>query len=103
MDVSEFGFVPVAAIVALCFLVGLTWQKADKLNDKWMPCVCGLVGLVLGVIGRGVIEGFPATDAITAAAIGCVSGLSATGVHQLWKQLTEDTRLDLESAGVTKK
>jgi hypothetical protein len=103
MDVSEFGFVPVAAIVVLCFLVGLTWKKADKLNDKWIPCVCGLVGLVLGVIGRNVIEGFPATDAITAAAIGVVSGLSATGVHQLWKQLTDDTRLDLESAGVTKK
>jgi hypothetical protein len=99
MDVSEFGFVPVAAIVVLCFLVGLTWKKADKLNDKWIPCVCGLVGLVLGVIGRRVITSFPDVDVITAAAIGVVSGLAATGAHQVYKQLTEDVRTDLKSLG----
>lgn len=90
MDFSELGFVPVAAIVVLAFLVGLTWKKADRLNDKWIPTVCGCVGLVLGVVGRTVIEGFPATDPITAAAIGVVSGLAATGAHQVWKQLSKD-------------
>ena len=89
MDISELGFVPVAAIVVLAFLVGLTWKKADKLNDKWIPIVCGFVGLVLGVVGRTVIDGFPAVDTITAAAIGVVSGLAATGAHQIYKQLTE--------------
>ena len=44
MDISELGFVPVAAIVALCFLVGLTWKTADKLNNKWIPIICGVVG-----------------------------------------------------------
>ena len=32
---------------------------------------------------------FPATDYITAAAIGIVSGLAATGAHQAAKQLNE--------------
>ena len=99
MDISELGFVPVAAIVVLAFLVGLTWKKADRLNDKWIPCVCGLVGLVLGVVGRTVIDGFPATDPITAAAIGVVSGLAATGAHQIYKQLSESIEDDLKSAG----
>ena len=90
MDMTELGFVPVAAIVVLAFLVGLTWKKADKLNDKWIPIVCGFVGLILGVVGRTVIEGFPATDPITAAAIGVVSGLAATGAHQIYKQLSKD-------------
>ena len=77
MDISELGFVPVAAIVVLCFLVGL----------------------ILGVVGRTVIDGFPATDPITAAAIGVVSGLAATGAHQIYKQLSESIEDDLKSAG----
>ena len=96
---DDFGFVPVAAITVLAFLVGLTWKKADKLNDKWIPVICGCVGLILGVVGRTVIEGFPATDPITAAAIGVVSGLAATGAHQIWKQLAKDAEDDLKSAG----
>ncbi len=99
MDFTELGFVPVAAIVVLCFLVGLTWKRADRLDDKWIPTVCGCVGLILGVVGRTIIDGFPATDPITAAAIGVVSGLAATGAHQVWKQLSEDVHDDLKSAG----
>ena len=86
---ENFGFVPVAAIVVLAFLVGYAWKTASKLNDKWIPVVCGCVGLILGIVGRNVIDGFPATDPITAAAIGVCSGLSATGVHQIYKQLTK--------------
>ena len=96
---DDFGFVPVAAITILSFLVGLTWKKADRLNDKWIPIVCGFVGCVLGVVGRTIIDGFPATDPITAAAIGVVSGLAATGAHQIWKQLAKDAEDDLKSAG----
>ena len=99
MDISELGFVPVAAITILAFLVGLTWKKADRLNDKWIPIVCGFVGLILGVVGRTVIDGFPAVDTITAAAIGVVSGLAATGAHQIYKQLSESIEDDLKSAG----
>ena len=96
---DDFGFVPVAAITILSFLVGLTWKKADRLNDKWIPTICGAVGLVLGVVGRTVIDGFPAADPITAAAIGVVSGLAATGAHQIYKQLARDVEDDLKSAG----
>jgi hypothetical protein len=31
---------------------------------------------------------FPAKDYLTAAAVGIVSGLAATGAHQIYKQLT---------------
>lgn len=86
---ENFGFVPVAAIVVLAFLVGYAWKTASKLNDKWIPVVCGCVGLILGIVGRNVIDGFPATDPITAAAIGVCSGLAATGAHQIYKQLTK--------------
>lgn len=89
MDFEFLGFAPVLAITVLCFLGGYAW-KLSPMPDKWIPVVCGVFGLVLGVFGRGVIDGFPATDIITAAAIGVVSGLAATGAHQVYKQLLED-------------
>lgn len=88
MNFEFLGFAPVLAITVLCFLIGFAWKTADRLPDKWIPCVCGVFGLVLGVVGRTVIEEFPAADPITAAAIGVVSGLAATGAHQVYKQLT---------------
>ena len=49
---------------------------------------CGGTGLVLGLVAlyAGMPE-FPATDPITAAAVGVVSGLAATGINQAVKQL----------------
>jgi len=96
---ENFGIVSVPVIVVLCLLIGKAWKTADRLDDKWIPCVCGFVGLVLGVVGRTVIDGFPAADPITAAAIGVVSGLAATGAHQIYKQLSESIEDDLKSAG----
>ena len=94
MNFEFLGFAPVLTITVLCFLIGFAWKTSDKLNDKWIPVVCGVFGLVLGVVGRTVIEGFPATDVITAAAIGCVSGLASTGAHQIYRQLTKDGKED---------
>jgi hypothetical protein len=34
-----------------------------------------------------VIPDFPATDYLTAIAVGIVSGFAATGVHQVYRQL----------------
>ena len=39
--------------------------------------------------GMGVIPDFPATDYITAVAVGMFNGLSATGVNQVIKQTTQ--------------
>ena len=89
MDITELGFTPVGTIVALAFCVGLIWHTSKKLDNKWIPALCGVVGLIIGIIGRNTIIGFPTADPFTAAAYGFVSGLAATGLHQLWKQLTE--------------
>ena len=45
---------------------------------------------ILIVLADGMYAGmpeFPATDPITAAAVGAVSGLAATGINQAVKQL----------------
>lgn len=81
----DFGVVSVAAITVLCYGVGLL-VKATKLNSKWIPVICGGLGIALGVVALYTgMPDFPAGDPITAAAVGGVSGLAATGVNEACK------------------
>lgn len=83
------GITGVAAITVLCVLLG-KGIKLSPLNDKWIPLILGFVGGILGLAGMYVIPDFPATDLISAAAVGVVSGLAATGAHQIRKQLNKE-------------
>lgn len=83
----EFGIATVAAITAIVYIIGLG-VKATKLNNKWIPVICGTVGIALGIVAMFIgVPDFPATDPLTAAAVGGVSGLAATGLDQITKQL----------------
>lgn len=83
----EFGIATVAAITALVYIIGMG-VKATKLDNKWIPVICGAAGIILGVVALYVgVPDFPATDPLTAAAVGGASGLAATGLNQLAKQL----------------
>ena len=42
---------------------------------------------MLGIAGMFIIPDYPANDYITSAAVGIVSGLAATGINQIAKQL----------------
>ena len=89
MDIASLGIASVAAITVVCYLIGMA-VKASGLNDKWIPVIVGVSGLVLGVAGMFIIPDYPAKDYITAAAVGIVSGLAATGVNQIFKQKEKD-------------
>ena len=41
------------------------------------------------MLGLFMMPDFPATDYITALAVGIVSGLAATGINQVYKQLSK--------------
>lgn len=82
------GIVGVAAITVICYLIGEI-AKALPLENKWIPVICGICGAALGVAGIFAMPEFPAQDYITAAAVGIVSGLAATGADQVIKQLKE--------------
>lgn len=86
MDISIFGIAGVAAITVICYLIG-QGVKASGLDNKWIPVIVGACGGVLGVAGMFLMAVFPAGDVLTAAAVGIVSGLAATGVDQAGKQL----------------
>lgn len=82
------GIVGVAAITIICYLIGEI-AKAVPIDNKWIPVICGICGLLLGIAGMFIMPDFPASDYITAAAVGIVSGLAATGADQIMKQLKE--------------
>ncbi|MCQ5146638.1 phage holin family protein, partial [Enterocloster bolteae] len=60
-----------------------------KIPDEWIPVIMAVVGGILGALGMGIIPDFPASDYITAVAVGAVSGLAATGVNQMYKQMNK--------------
>lgn len=81
----DFGITGVAAITVICFLFS-EGAKAFNVEKRMIPVLCGIVGCILGIIGMRIMTDFPAQDPMTAAAVGIVSGLAATGVHQIYKQ-----------------
>ena len=83
----EFGIASVAAITVICYLAAQA-VKATNLDNKWLPVICGVLGGILGVVGLYWIPEYPAQDIITAIAVGIMSGLAATGVNQVYKQLS---------------
>lgn len=86
MDFVSLGIASVAGITAICYLAALG-IKQTPLANKWLPFICGVLGGALGVPAMNIIPDYPATDVITAIAVGIASGLAATGLDQLTKQL----------------
>ena len=82
----DFGIASVAGITVICYLAAMA-VKPTEVDNKWLPVICGVIGAILGVVGMYYMPGYPATDIITAIAIGIVSGLAATGADQVYKQL----------------
>lgn len=74
----------VPIIVGICLCIGYVVKKwiAD-IDNKWIPTICAVVGLVLAMW----ISGWQITPQVVLE--GLFSGLSATGLHQLFKQLIE--------------
>ena len=85
----DFGIASVAAITVICYLAGQV-VKATGIDNKWIPVICGVLGAILGPVAlfTGVPD-FPATDSLTAVAVGIVSGLAATGINQVAKQMSK--------------
>ena len=85
-------FVAVPAIVVVCYFVGLmikTLGPSEEL-DKWIPVICGVCGAVLSIIAYFTIPGYiHAENWLVALVLGIISGLSATGANQIYKQFSE--------------
>jgi len=87
MDILGIVAIPVITIIVYLIAEGV---KATPLDNKWIPIICGFCGGCLGVVAMYVMPEFPAVDVLTAIAIGIVSGLAATGLHQSIHQLKKE-------------
>ena len=73
----------ITGITLICYLGGLG-VKLSKLDNRWIPLLCGALGGLLGLAAM-----FPASNLIDAAAVGIASGLAATGADQALRQLAD--------------
>lgn len=87
MEINIFDMGIVLAIVVIAYLVGLGAKLAKKVPNEAIPVIVGVTGGIVGVAGLYVMPDFPATDIISAIAVGIVSGLASTGVDQTIKQM----------------
>lgn len=85
MDITSVT--TVVAIVVITYLIGLGAKAIPQVKDNYIPIIVGVAGGILGVAGMYVIPDFPANDILNAIAVGIVSGLSSTGVNQIYKQV----------------
>ena len=99
---NEFAAVP--AIGVIVYLIAEIFKVAANSRESWLkliPVLCGVLGGVLGVLGWLLIPGYiPAENIFTAAAIGIISGLAATGANQIGKQLKKASAASAEGQAV---
>lgn len=85
MDLSFLTEFAVPVIIGICLCVGYVIKKfVADVDNRYIPAVCAVLGLILAVW----IAGWRITPEIILQ--GLFSGLSATGFHQLFKQMIED-------------
>ena len=87
MDLSNY--VTVVPIVVICYLAGIGCKAWSKIPDKAIPVIVGVLGGLIAIPGMYVMPEFPASDIITAISIGIFSGLTSTGVNQIYKQIAK--------------
>jgi len=84
---SGFGIASYAAIVAVCYVVGNIVNKT-KWANVWTNVACLVAGAIFGVIAYYTGVPIGASNWLDAMATGIASGLAATGVYELGKNVT---------------
>ncbi len=86
---ENVGIQSMGAIVVLCYLLGVA-VKASGLDNKWIPVIAGFFGGCLGLLGLWLgVSDLGGMDPLTAAAVGVMSGLTAVGINQIYKQMKQ--------------
>lgn len=79
-------------IVVICCVTGYVWKSATTLANKYIPAVVTVLGLILAVV-NALMNGQAIT--LDVVAMGLVSGLASTGLHQFVTRVFEKME-DLE-------
>ena len=84
MDLTFLQEFMVPVIVGICICVGYVVKKwVADVNNKFIPTICAALGILLAAwINNGITPNILLQ--------GMFSGLAATGLHQMFKQLIEE-------------
>lgn len=89
---SYLELVSVPAIAAVVYWVIAVIKHAVKENEtfkRFIPLIAAGLGVILGVVAYYLVPGIiPADNVVVAIIVGGASGLTATGVNQIIKQLS---------------
>lgn len=85
-------YISIPAVVVIVYLIAEAVKAFGGENvKKYIPIICGACGAVLAALMLVICPEFiPAENVFEAIAIGIVSGFSATGINQLYKQLKKE-------------
>lgn len=82
MDISFVSDYFVQVIVVVCLCIGYVMKNFMPTDNKYIPLVLAIVGVVCGFINFGfTLEAF---------ASGLVSGLASVGLNQAFKQMVQN-------------
>ena len=82
MEFLQEYMIPV--VLGICLCVGYVVKKwLNDVDNKYIPTLCAVVGVILATW----ISNWTITPAVILQ--GLISGLGATGTHQLFKQYIE--------------
>lgn len=87
MDLTNY--ITILPITIICLLIGMGLKQINKIPNKFIPVIVGFIGGLIAIPAMYIMKDFPANDVITTISIGIMSGLSSTGVHQVYKQTTK--------------
>ena len=78
MDILNFTDIAAVPVITVIAFLTAECAKLTPMPDEWLPALCGVVGAILGVVALYVSPTI-------------VSGLAATGAHQIGKQFKKTT------------
>lgn len=77
-----------SVLTVFLYVIGVGLKKS-KLNDKFIPLVLGLVGIVMAICYVSVFEGFNFKSILTGIVQGVLYAAASVYVNQMVKQLNK--------------
>lgn len=85
---NDFTAIPCITVIA--YLAAEIFKLLFKNKNEYVPAFCGVVGAFLGLASYYLCPGFiPSANLFHSIATGILSGFSATGVNQVFKQTAQ--------------
>jgi len=95
MNLELISVPAIATIVYwVIYILKVTFNNSEKFK-RFIPIIAAVLGVVVGIVCYYSLPSIIPTDnVLVAVIIGLASGLSATGVNQVFKQLTKINKLE---------